>query len=327
VPLSSGEIPAVPDDDVVDLGELSGGAGSSGINLQDPADSGISLEQGSGSDELDFELTLDAGSTPKPSAGGKGAKSSKSDKDSSDEFELSIQDDDSPTEAGSSSEFELSLDAESSPDLEKVDSDSEFELTLDEEGSLAPVEEDADEKDIFETDFEVPALDDESGSEAVVLEEDSDTDLEENSDFELALNEGDVEADEDSGSQVVALEDEEDADDAAATIARPRKLKPRRPAITADDDEGLELEVDLDAEDEEAELEEEPVGALAAPAPPPEWGAMPGVVMIFSVLFLFVVGLMGFELVQGMLSYQKTGKFSGLVTNSIAGLIEDPPKE
>ncbi len=70
------------------LGELTGaGAGQSGINLQEPADSGISLEQG-GSDEIEFELSLDSGATPKPSAAA-------ADEPGSSEFELTLGGDDS----------------------------------------------------------------------------------------------------------------------------------------------------------------------------------------------------------------------------------------
>ena len=101
---SSDELPALRGDDEVSLGELTGAKGGSGINLQDPADSGISLEQG-GSDEM--ELSLDAGATPKP----KPKAASEATPDSSSEFELSLDEDDSsPTDGGSSSEFELSLD-------------------------------------------------------------------------------------------------------------------------------------------------------------------------------------------------------------------------
>jgi hypothetical protein len=68
--------------------------------------------------------------------------------------------------------------------------DSEFELTLDDSGG-PPAEADSGEKDIFDTDFEVPALE-ESGSEAIALE-DADTALE-SSDFDLALAEDTEEA-------------------------------------------------------------------------------------------------------------------------------------
>jgi hypothetical protein len=155
-------------DEEVSLGELTGKAGDSGINLQDPADSGISLEQGSGEEALEFDLAPDASSTPKPGP---------------------IQKEDSD------SEFELSMDDSSSEEHPKLkgepDSDSEFELTLDDSGDLLPMEESgkkggaAGEGDIFETDFEVPALEEDSGSQVAALDE-SDTDLE-NSEFDLAL--------------------------------------------------------------------------------------------------------------------------------------------
>ena len=62
--------------------------------------------------------------------------------------------------------------------------------------------------DIFETDFELPAVQDDadSGSEVVAIES-SDTDLE-NSDFDLALDESDAPAADESESQVVLLDDE-----------------------------------------------------------------------------------------------------------------------
>ena len=92
-----------------------------------------------------------------------------------------------------------------------VGDESEFELTLDDNAAMSDATSafpESEQKDIFETDFELPALDDESGSEAVALEE-SDTDLE-SSDFDLAIDEGDAGAEgEESGSQVVALEEDE----------------------------------------------------------------------------------------------------------------------
>src|SRR5262249_13695336 len=135
-------------------------AGDSGINLQAPADSGISLEQSS-----DFELQLDGGQEGKA----KGPKTDPVPKQGA-----SVEE--------SSSEFELTLD--DSDKHASHDSTSAFQ---------------EEQKDIFETDFELPALDEESGSEAVVLEE-SDTDLE-SSDFDLAVDEG--LAEDESGSEVV----------------------------------------------------------------------------------------------------------------------------
>ncbi len=76
-------------EDEVSLGDLESDdltGVSSGINLHSPADSGINLAKPGGSDDsLEFELTLDQGSTPRP-------KSSKEKKDSSGEFELTLDD-------------------------------------------------------------------------------------------------------------------------------------------------------------------------------------------------------------------------------------------
>src|SRR5205807_3226930 len=134
---------------------------------------------------------------------------------------------------------------------------------------LAPVEEEVaaeGEKDIFETDFEVPALDEESGSQAVALGE-RDTDLE-SSDFDLALGDEDIAADEESGSQVVALEDEGEVDDAAATVSRAAALE-----------EGEEQVDDLlggdEGEDEVVEEGAAPSRAPAVAAAPAAWGPLP----------------------------------------------------
>ena len=336
--ISSGEVKALnagADDDEVSLGELTGqGAARSGINLQDPADSGISLEQG-GSDEIEFELSLDAGATPKPGpaapeesssefelslgADDSSAEEGSSAEESSSEFELALDSADAAAvgEEESSSEFELSLEADGSGEAAAADepgSDSEFELTLDADGGLEESGEtdalagDDDEKDIFETDFEVPALEDEeSGSEAVA--EDEDTDLE-NSDFDLALDEEGSEEDPESGSQVVALEGEdEEADEGAETEARPRR---RAAAADEEEEEGdLDLEIDPTAETEEDE-EEELVGAGApAAAPAANWGPLPALLMLPSVVILFVVGLLTFELAGSMWAYRQPGHSTG----------------
>jgi excisionase family DNA binding protein len=238
------------EDSAVGLGDLPPAKGkSSGINLQDPADSGISLEQGEASgEEIEFELSLDDSSTPKPAPAGSG------------------------------------------------DSDSEFELTIDESGGLAPLEEEApvaaeDEKDIFETDFEVPALEEESGSQAVALDE-SDSDLE-SSDFDLALSDADMVAEEESGSQVVALDDDE-ADEGAATVQRPRQ---RRGTMVLEEDEAPIDEMEPGGE---VLVEEEEEEYAPAAAPAPEWSPLAVIPMIPAALILVLMGIMGFELIQGM---------------------------
>ncbi len=259
------------DEDAVSLGDLEVPSdltgASSGINLHSPADSGINL----------------AGVS-----------------DSSDD----------------SLEFELSLDekeATPKPAAAKSEDDSsgEFELTLD-EGGLAPLEEEqaqaeGAEKDIFETDFDMPALDEESGSEAVALEE-ADTDLE-SSDFDLTLGE------EESGSQVVALDDEE-ADEGAATVAR--GARGRR--ALADEDLG-DLEVAEDLEDEDEELAPRRVAATAAASKP--WGVLPFAFLAPTAIIMFLTCLMSYELVHGMWGYRQGAKPSGPLIKMVAGLFDN----
>jgi hypothetical protein len=298
----SDEIPLDLGGEHIEIGEVKPATGrESGINLQ-PNDSGISLEgEGAESgDNLEFELSLDAESTPQPAQAGQ--------------------------QIDSSSEFELSLDDEpaSGPVAAPPESDSEFELTLDESGELAPLDEDkpaadASDKDIFETDFEVPALEDESGSGAVALES-SDTDLE-SSDFDLALGEEDIAAEE-SGSQVVALEDEEEADEGAATV--------ERPTVALEDEEEVDQLLD---EEEPAEEEEEgrPARrkAAAAVATPTPWGPLPAIFLIPCAILLLLGGLMGFELIRGMWGYRESNKFTGMLIDPIARMFasDDLPKK
>jgi hypothetical protein len=261
----------------VSLGNLptSGIAGESGINLGRPTDSGISLEpEGESSDEIEFELRQRAASKPETPP--------------------------KPAE----------------PAVEGPDSSSDFELTLEDSGRLAPLEEDAahaatqGDKDIFETDFEVPALEEESGSGAMALDE-SDTDLE-SSDFDLALGEEDMASDEESGSQVVALDDEEEVDERAATVARTG----RHDTSALVDEEGEAGE----------ELEEEVAPsrrAVATAAAPASWGLFTPIVLLCSFFVLFLLGLMSFELVRGMWGYRQPTRVASPVVHFIGGLFMD----
>ncbi|MGE3806726.1 MAG: helix-turn-helix domain-containing protein, partial [Gemmataceae bacterium] len=183
---------------------------------------------------------------------------------------------------GDEIEFELSLDADATPAPSHGESDSsEFELTLDDddfssEGSTTS-ELAGEEKDIFETDDNIPALDEEdSGSEAVALEE-VDTDLE-SSDFDFSGEEA-------SQSEVVALDEEE-------------------PVSSVSSEDEMSMEVD-DVEDEE---EEEPataaVGAGAPALPPASWGALPVIFLAPSVIVLFLLGQMTFEMLHGKWGYK-----------------------
>ena len=211
------------------------------------------------------------------------------------------------------SEFELSLEASDhgkghgpkTPAAVEPEGSSEFELTLEDSGKLAPLEEEGGDKDIFESDFDMPALEEESGSEAKALDE-PDTDLDSSSDFDLALSEEDAGAEgAESGSQVVTL-DEEEADEAAATVARPR---PKAEA-------GEEAEEIDELLGEEAAEEEEAAVAAAAPT---EWGLLPAIVMTPAVLIMIIVGLMSFELVHSMWGYKQPLKASTPIISLFAG--------
>lgn len=268
-------------EDEVSLGDLptSGITSQSGINLGRPTDSGISLEpEGESSDEIEFELRQRATSQP----------------------ETPPRATEPPVEVGGS-----------------TNSSSEFELTLEDSGRLAPLEEESaragteGEKDIFETDFEVPALEDESSSSAMALDE-SDTDLE-SSDFDLALEEHDMAADEESGSQVVALDDEEEVDEGAATVARTGR---RGASAVVEEDEGEVAEEEL----------EEPVPsrrAAALAAAPASWGTFTPVVLLCSFFVLFLLGLMSFELVRGMWGYHQSTKVASPVVHLVSSLFVD----
>ena len=299
--------------DEVDLGSLpkekggSGKASKSGINLSEPADSGIPLGKGkdakkkdddSDESDVDFELSLDSSSVP------------------------------SSTKLGAPKSGKLVLDADSS---------SEFELTLDDSSSSSleqaalgadALEDGGDKGDIFETDFEIPPMPDESGSEAVALE--SDTDLEK-SDFELAMDDNDVETEEPSGSEVVLLEDE--GDDAAPKSKSKIKGKGFKKKTPAAD----EADVDVDLAEEPEEDDDSAAGALkgvkgkkpdeddeVVPAgsiverPTKPWGIIPVLFLAPSVLIVLVGALMGYEMLQTQWGYQQPRKPTAPLIRAIA---------
>jgi hypothetical protein len=223
------------DSDEVPIGTLSRKgprSGDSGINLQDPADSGISLEK----ESSDFELKLEP-EAAKPAG---------------------LKDD-------SSSEFELTLD-----DSGETDATSAF----------TPAAADDDQKDIFATDFELPAIDD-SDSE---VQSDSDSSVED-SDFDIDAEVTDSE----SESEVIAIDEEMD------------DLQP--------------------IEDDEPAVR--PVAEVAAPPASTEWGTLPIVALVPTVLIMFFGGIMAYELLRNMWGYHHGGRVSGPIVRTIAGMFGD----
>ncbi|MBY0456044.1 MAG: hypothetical protein K2V38_01765 [Gemmataceae bacterium] len=291
---------------------------ASGINLSVPSDAGISLEKGK-----------DKGKTkPKPDAADAA--------DSSDvDFELSLDSSavSSSTKLGAPKSGKLVLDS---------DSDSEFELTLDDSGGSLEqaaldadlLEAEEDKGDIFETDFEIPQMPDESASEAVALE--SDTDLEKSDDFELAMDDSDVSAEE-SASEVVLLDDEEGAPKGKK---KPAVKAKKKPAAEPDDevdlsDEGVSEDDEASVskalrgakgrrkgpdEDEDEDEEATPAGAGAGATAP--WGILPVLFLAPAFVVVFVGALMGYELLNTMWGYQQPRKPAAPLVRGIASTFD-----
>jgi hypothetical protein len=291
-------------------------ASESGILSRKPADSGISLEKPKGKEnpeelpsaterasdgDIDFELTLDSSAAVSGTKLG-GMKGKKID----------------------------------------PDSDSEFELTLDDSGesSLAGAalgEAEESKGDIFETDFEIPPMD-ESGSEAVAIDS-ADTDLEK-SDFDVALDEGEPTDGEESGSEVVLIEDEDAEAPAPKSKAKLKKAVARK-AVPEDDEGDVDLaDVEVDEEDasaskalkgvkgrrrdEEDEEEEEEAATPAAAGAyrPVPWGVWPTLFLLPAMILVLIGGLMGYELLSTMWGYQQPRKPAAPLVRAIAGQLD-----
>lgn len=301
-------------------GKKPGGKSSGKLKSSAKKDDGSEFELQLGADsDSEFELTLaddsdevPLGSNPRDATGKAGKSGVRLNKPADSGISLEKEED---------SDFELNLDSSRSKKItgpksdkskKKADSDSEFELSLDDSsGEVASLNLDASgegEKDIFATDFDIPALDD-SASEAVALE--GDTDLE-SSDFDL--DDSGVVDGEDSGSEVVQLDDDlvevdEDED-------RPRSSKKRR----RDDDDDLDEALAEVEEDED----EEPMPAMAGPPQPARWGPLPALVLFPCLFVMLIITFMGFELMHSMWAYRSGGtKPTYTVTRGIAGLFKD----
>jgi hypothetical protein len=278
-------------------------------------DSSSEFELSLDSDSDSFELDLNSGSGEKAPLAAKSGITL--DKPQDKGVNLGDSDD--------SMEFELSLDA---PAAKKgaakkgttaPDSDSEFELALDDNSGVtdnlaASLQDEADGKgDIFETDFDLPAIDDsESGSEVVAVD-DSEA---ENSDFDIALDESDIQVEDDeSASQVVLIDDEE--------APTPRKGGKNLAAVDFDDtDGGASASKAL-----RGVSDDDAAAVRVVQAATPKWGAMPAVMGFVTIPFVFLGTLMGFELVRGMTGYTPTSKPAAPIVKGIAGMLGMAPNE
>jgi hypothetical protein len=295
-----------------------------GAKIKGPSDVAMTTDSSSefelslDSDSDSFELDLNAGSGDKPLAAKSGITLDKpadggvslNDSDESLDFDLSL---DAPEPKGSKSKSKPTAN----------DSDSEFELALDDNSGVtdnlaAELREDAENKgDIFETDFDMPAVDDsESGSEVVAVDS---SDLSENSDFDLALDESDVQVEEDdSASQVVLIDDDEDA--APARGGKGRAMAGGGAAVLLDDSD-----VDSPIVSRRLDDDDGPVRVIQAAGP--KWGALPAVMGFATLPFVFLGTIMSFELLKGMTGYNAPGGASGPVVKGVAGLLGMAPNE
>lgn len=275
--------------------------GRSGIRLNQPADSGLSLEKKkkapSDSDsDLDFELTLDA---PGQASGVRlgGPKSGRK--------------------------------------VATTDSDSEFELSLDDnsgvtDGLVDDLNSEPDKGDIFETDFELPVVEDESGSEVVAIES-GDTDLE-NSDFDIAIVDSDAPMDDESASQVVLVDDdmmpiEDDmvvlSDDDVSPVAPSRK---KRGLLNADDDVMLgEEDVEEGASASKAlrgvkkgAADDDDTPIRTGPPPAARWGVLPALFLLPCLAVAVLGGLMTYEMLRGQWGYSQPAKPSDSLVRGVA---------
>jgi hypothetical protein len=291
-------------------GTIKGPNDSTLMNTDSSSEFELSLD----SDSDSFELDLNTGSGEKAPLAAKSGITLDKPADGG----VSLNDSDE------SLDFELALDAPpksksfTKPKKDQ-DSDSEFELALDDNSGVTDhiAESMRDEKgDIFETDFEMPAVDDSgSGSEVVAVDS---SDLAENSDFDLALDESDVQVDdEESASQVVLIDDEEE--EAPARSGR----RQAGAAVTFDDDDsdtGSASRALRDVRDDE-----EAVRVVQTAGP--KWGAMPAVMGFATLPFIFLGTIMAFELVRGMSGYNQPGKASGPVIKGVASMLGMTPNE
>lgn len=306
------------DDDALDLGEMPkdtpggsrvGRGGESGILSRKPNDTGRSLEgrkdpKSSGGGPKSGSKGPKSGALPPLPAGG-----SSGDQDVDFELTLDAGANVSSTRLGGSSKSKKKL---------VTDSDSEFELTLDEPGSgslehaaLGDSSVEASKGDIFETDFEIPPMDP-SGSEVVSDTTDIEEVLEESGEAEsseVVLLEDDEDAPKPKGrSSAARLLDDVDGD-GDVDLADVEAGESASGALRGVRDTGAD-------EDEEEELAV--AGAAAGVYRPQPWGIWPLLFLLPAFLLTIVGGLMGFELIQTMWGYQQPRKPNAPIVRALA---------
>lgn len=199
---------------------------------------------------------------------------------------------------------------------------------------------DVGERDVFETDFDLPQMEVEerSGSEAVAIET-VDADLEERIDSSC---EADAETEPSSGE--LLLLDDADEEPAQAEDRSSENLgDPEADEVFDVADIDVELEVEVEEAEDEDEYEDEDLAAddprgvsgaeideeeeqdaiaHAGVDQPVSWGIVPALLLLPTVVLALVGGLIGAGLLQNMWGYQQLQKPAASLAHSVARLLD-----
>jgi hypothetical protein len=160
---------------------------------------------------------------------------------------------------------------------------------------------DEEKKDIFETDFELPSME-ESGSEVVAM----DDDVAVVDSFEVDAQ--DLPVEEDSASQVMLVDDD-------AVVLEDDDVQQVRSARGGADDEDGPSWKGVHQDDEHGGVVTRVETVVQTPA---KWGMLPALVLFPCLIFLFIGSLMSYEAVRSMWGYHQPAKPGSLIVRGLA---------
>lgn len=238
--------------------------------------------------------------------------------DSSSNQSLALDSGESETAQTEELSFELSLDEESTevtprPESAKrtPDSSSEFELSVREE------------EDASEVDTELLGGPARKGSAAAKSVQESDTELEETSDYDLQLVQEEETAGESDRSTDVVIDPEAGAEEETVLVEGAGDLEEVSDLLTDADsafEEPGSSQLVVEEEAEEVALAEEAAPAVRyVEVAPADWGLW-ALVHVPTTLVLIFVGFLLFELLRSTLYYHELGMMGGQIYELLAGL-------
>jgi excisionase family DNA binding protein len=301
------ELPFMADDSDADIplteeAEISFASGS-GISLESPADSGVSLEE----DETAMTLELDSGITLADDEEDEGITLS-------DDIGIALETSDDSGIALEVGGGRTDADLDQTIPMLKSDDDDDLSETILEVPTL----------DDDDSEFELGALEGEEDSDTSVLlfddEDDDELDgtsetlIKKSNEVDFGGDEFDVDADEFEETADFDGDDFDVADD----------------DIVGEDDELDELDV-FDADDDDFEESFEtgeshpefvsPARGRVAAAPiESDWGAATFAALTISSLLMCVCGMIVYDLVRTMWGWQEASGFNGVILDAIGGL-------